>query len=686
MRYYVERLAGVVLRALLLTVLFGVSEVGAVPGSIVNFWDPENDQYIGDPSIAILPNGDYIASHDGFGPAHTAQITYVYRSTDQGDTWAPYGNDPTDMNRLVGQSQSTLFVSGGDLYSLGIAADVGANPAGDWLSIRKSTDGGLSWTEPDSPTNGRLDALSSGVGYAGGAAPVLVQNGRVWRSFEDVTSAAGVHAQNWSSFVMSAPVGSDLLDASNWTRSSGVLLNQGTKGLTEGNVVVKPNGDLVNITRVTNSFEEAAFIDINATGTTSTFDQLNPFPGGGSKFAIRYDAGTQKYWTLANDQTPSTNERSILTLNSSPDLTSWTVEGTILEDSNTAFVGFQYVDWQFDGNDIVAASRTAFSGADNFHDTNYLTFHRIRNYASTSKVQSVTLDVAEDAEITNWVNWISDPRGELPESGCCAFGGNLRVSDDNFPNGAWNPPGSGNDSWVLMKWDLSSLVTGDNSKLINNVDLRMIQQDGFTDELEVYRINSGAWTEAAVTWSNWVGGTIGDEDITFLGTMTGTPNLLTKDGITHFSDADMVALVQEWIDGTQDNHGILLKWPTSNPTDGDSYASREHTTLDPPRLIIDFIDNLSADFDRDTDVDGGDFLAWQRGFGTPSAVKADGDANGDSSVTGTDLGLWASQYGTPLPLAGLAAGSATVPEPASVGLVVVGIIMSLAQRRNKRIS
>ena len=679
MRYYVERLAGVVLRALLLTVLFGVSEVGAVPGSIVNFWDPDNDQYIGDPSIAILPNGDYIASHDGFGPAHTAQITYVYRSTDQGDTWAPYGNDPTDMNRLVGQSQSTLFVSGGDLYSLGIAADVGANPAGDWLSIRKSTDGGLSWTEPDSPTNGRLDALSTGVGYSGGAAPVLVQNGRVWRSFEDVTSAAGVHAQNWSSFVMSAPVGSDLLDASNWTRSSGVLLNQGTKGLTEGNVVVKPNGDVVNITRVTNSFEEAAFIDINATGTTSTFDQLNPFPGGGSKFAIRYDEGTQKYWTLANDQTPSTNERSILTLNSSPDLTSWTVEGTILEDSNTAFVGFQYVDWQFDGNDIVAASRTAFSGADNFHDTNYLTFHRIRNYAATSKVQSVTLNVAEDTEITNWVNWADSPRGTFSGGGNAPdYHGLLRVADQSFPTGAHT-----NDSWVMMKWDLTSLETSDNSTLINNVDLRMIQNDGAVGEAEVYRIDNGDWTEAAATWNNYVG----TETLTLLGTMTGTSHAGTKDGITHFSDSDLLELVQEWVDGTQPNYGILLKWPTSDPFEGDTYSSSENTFGDdPPQLIIDFIDNRSADFDRDTDVDGGDFMAWQRGFGTPSAVKADGDANGDSSVTGTDLGLWTSQYGTPLPLAGLAAGSATVPEPASGGLVVVGVIMALAQRRNKRIS
>ncbi len=42
----------------------------------------------------------------------------------------------------------------------------------------------------------------------------------------------------------------------------------------------------------------------------------------------------------------------------------------------------------------------------------------------------------------------------------------------------------------------------------------------------------------------------------------------------------------------------------------------------------------SADFDNDGDIDGGDFLAWQRGFGTPSANKDDGDADNDADVDG----------------------------------------------------
>lgn len=51
-----------------------------------------------------------------------------------------------------------------------------------------------------------------------------------------------------------------------------------------------------------------------------------------------------------------------------------------------------------------------------------------------------------------------------------------------------------------------------------------------------------------------------------------------------------------------------------------------------------------ADFDLDGDVDGRDFLLWQRGFGTTNATKADGDANNDDTVDGDDLEIWQSEY------------------------------------------
>ena len=63
----------------------------------------------------------------------------------------------------------------------------------------------------------------------------------------------------------------------------------------------------------------------------------------------------------------------------------------------------------------------------------------------------------------------------------------------------------------------------------------------------------------------------------------------------------------------------------------------------------------SADFDEDGDIDGRDFLLWQRGFGTTSATKLDGDADNDMEVDGDDLTIWQAQFGQQTPVAALSA-------------------------------
>lgn len=65
-----------------------------------------------------------------------------------------------------------------------------------------------------------------------------------------------------------------------------------------------------------------------------------------------------------------------------------------------------------------------------------------------------------------------------------------------------------------------------------------------------------------------------------------------------------------------------------------------------------------ADFDGDGDVDGADFLAWQRGVGAAGG-RGQGDANSDSWVDGVDLGIWKSQFGETAALA----AAKHVPEP-----------------------
>lgn len=73
-----------------------------------------------------------------------------------------------------------------------------------------------------------------------------------------------------------------------------------------------------------------------------------------------------------------------------------------------------------------------------------------------------------------------------------------------------------------------------------------------------------------------------------------------------------------------------------------------------------------ADFDDDGDVDGNDFLVWQRGAGNSGSGET-GDANGDGMVDGADLEMWEEMHMT---TADLAVASNIVPEPFSCTVVL----------------
>lgn len=83
-----------------------------------------------------------------------------------------------------------------------------------------------------------------------------------------------------------------------------------------------------------------------------------------------------------------------------------------------------------------------------------------------------------------------------------------------------------------------------------------------------------------------------------------------------------------------------------------------------------------ADFDDDGDVDGDDFLTWQRGFGI-GASKAEGDANDDTMVNGADLAIWQTEYDA---ASAVAASAAAVPEPATCGLLLCATVFVLGRR------
>ncbi|CAN5559511.1 sialidase family protein [soil metagenome] len=353
------------------------------PGVVIAHSPAKSKQYIGSPGLAVLPNGDYVASHDFFGPGSSRDTTTVYKSKDKGQTW-------TQIASMKRQWWSSLFVHNKALYLLGTTTEYGHTV------IRRSTDNGRTWTEPNDAKTGLL--LNDGA-YHCAPMPVLIHNGRLWRGMEQYVGP--VWGLGFQAFMLSAPVDADLLNAKNWTTSNRLghdakYLSGQFGGWLEGNAVITPLGSVVDILRVQQPGypEKAAVVTVSDDGKTASFDPATGFidlPGGGKKFAIRHDSKSNRYWTLTNavpkefEKPNPAKVRNTLALVSSANLKTWTVHKSVLQHPDVEKHGFQYVEWLFEGDDIIAAVRTAFDEPDgtqahNAHDANYLLFVRVPKF------------------------------------------------------------------------------------------------------------------------------------------------------------------------------------------------------------------------------------------------------------------------------------------------------------------
>ncbi|MGH9342799.1 MAG: sialidase family protein, partial [Terriglobia bacterium] len=216
----------------------------APPGVVIDHISKQTMEYIGSPSIVILPNGNYVSSHDLFGPdsnQSTSGETEVFRSTDRGLTWAK-------VAVLHDQFWSNLFVLHGKLYLMGSSHEYGR------VVIRQSLNGGSTWTSPS--------FLTSGSGYHTAPVPIVQKNGRVWRAMEFHPAGPWGH---FKAFVLSAPANSNLLDPKNWSMTEQLPYPQNeSEGDTwlEGNAVIAPDGSILDILRV-DDIEKAAILKVD---------------------------------------------------------------------------------------------------------------------------------------------------------------------------------------------------------------------------------------------------------------------------------------------------------------------------------------------------------------------------------------------------------------------------------------
>lgn len=122
-------------------------------------------------------------------------------------------------------------------------------------------------------------------------------------------------------------------------------------------------------------------------------------------------------------------------------------------------------------------------------------------------------------------------------------------------------------------------------------------------------------------------------------------------------------------------HSDLVMFGNSNRAGG-STGAMAYKSLN---FEVGPIVELPADADGDKDVDGFDFVTWQRTLGSRTQLAA--DSNRDGIVNAADLSLWQQQFGSAI--VGNAASNSSVPEPGSLQLIFVALGGALRARRRR---
>lgn len=342
---------------------------GFVPGTVVNYLHPQDEQYrysgqfTCSPSLVRLPDGALLASHDVYGSGAAQNLTVLLRSEDNGVTWKY-------LSELFPCYWGTLFVWKEEVYLFALSTEFGD------LLIGKSSDGGYTWSKPT--VLGRGSCHCGQNGFQKAPYRPVEYNGRIWLVIE-----YGSWAQREFGYLpLSAPVDADLLLEESWTLGDVLVADSEQWGLghsfgMETSVLVKPDGSgICGLMRCGEGFGIRVQIDAENPDAPLQFDGLYPFAMAHSKAEIQRRPEDGLYIAVGN-RLPLRNIASIYT---SKDLERWDFWCDILnyEHLPKEDVGFQYPSSLIEGETMRVLLRTAFNKADNFHNANYITYHEVQ--------------------------------------------------------------------------------------------------------------------------------------------------------------------------------------------------------------------------------------------------------------------------------------------------------------------
>ena len=284
--------------------------------------------------------------------------------------------------------------------------------------------------------------------------------------------------------------------------------------------------------------------------------------------------------------------------------------------------------YAFTGDGLVDRVRTRFN---NSFDYSVQVASAIEAYSSAVTVDTASNErvISGDIDLGDYeaVVWISGEESTADDT----FDATERTLVSNYLSGGGKIFVSGAE----IGWDLDSQGTVQTRAFYNN----SLRADYVSDDASTHSAQGSAGSIFAGLSFSFDDGTQGLYDVNFPDVISPLGGATTA--MTYVGGTGGGAAIQ--YDSGGSTKVVNLGFPFETIT---TEANR-NAVMD---RVLDFfgLDAVeTADFDEDGDIDGFDFLAWQRGSGTMGgATLAQGDGNADGNVDGVDLAIWETQYGT----------------------------------------
>lgn len=358
---------------------------GKISGTVVSYIHPDDYSFSysgrspASPGVLRLPTGEMLVSHDVYWGDEPQMLTKIFSSKDDGASWQ-------FVCDVVPCFWGKLFWHKDALYLLGCSTECGD------LLLGRSLDYGRTWSAP-------VVLYPGGTRETGGpmraSLPVIAHKGRLWTSMDVGSYVIGYH----DTVIVSVKEDADLMEPKNWVCSEplhydpdwpGTSKGAPITGFLEGNMVVGPDQEMYDVLRYETRGGEPSYglaglvkADIRCPGKRPSLYKIIPFEGNLSRFTItKYEPENGYYAVVSRVVNEPTYYRGRLSLMFSKDLENWQFVRDLLDMGPMKLpdwpnkTAFQYPDFFIENDMIYLVSRTAINGAYNYHNANYITFHK----------------------------------------------------------------------------------------------------------------------------------------------------------------------------------------------------------------------------------------------------------------------------------------------------------------------